>query len=380
MTELEAIIRGEILQMGSIRFDRFMDLALNHPLYGYYTRRQERPRTGREGDFFTSVSVGPLFGRLLARQFFQMWQAMGKPVPFSIVEQGANDGQLACDILSWCQNETPEFFEAAHYEIVEPSITLRTFQQRRIEEARFSQKAAWFLQASLMAGENPVGVFFSNELVDAFPVRLVTRKNGEWRELQVALGGETGFVWLDRPLDDGELADAVKILSLPTIEGYTTEINLRARSWMEELGRVLLCGYVLTLDYGFPASIYFADFRVGGTLTAYLNHRRTEEILVNPGLRDITAHVDFTALARAGEKAGLTTLGFVDQHHFLMGIAHDELSKKEGPRAGITESLRAWNTLTHPNHLGARFHALLQAKDAPSGLDGLRFARSTADF
>jgi len=375
MTELEAIIRGEILQMRSIRFDRFMDLALNHPLYGYYTRRQERPRTGREGDFFTSVSVGPLFGRLLARQFFQMWQVMGKPVPFSIVEQGANDGQLACDILRWCQNETPEFFEAVRYTIVEPSSFLCKLQQSRIEEAHFSRKTAWFLQARLMTDEKPVGVFFSNELVDAFPVRLITRKNGEWREFQVTLGGETGFTWLDCPLDDRKLADAIKTLPLPTVDGYTTEINLHARDWMEDMGQILTRGYVLTIDYGFPASVYYADFRMGGTLTAYLNHRRTDEILVDPGSRDITAHVDFTSLARAGEKAGLATLGFVDQQRFLMGVAHDELSESEEPRVGIAENVRAWNTLTHPNYLGARFQALLQAKDAPAELDGLRFSR-----
>ena len=380
MTELEEIIRAEIRREGPIRFDRFMDLALNHSLYGYYTREQERPRTGREGDFFTSVSVGPLFGRLLARQFFQMWRTMDQPAPFWVMEQGANDGQLARDILSWCRNETPEFFEAMRYAIVEPSLSLRQLQQKRIEEVRYFQKTAWFSQALLMAGEKPAGVFFSNELVDAFPVRLITRQPGEWRELQVTLGGETGFAWLDRPLDDRELADAIRDLSLPVIEDYTTEINLRARGWMEDLGRVLARGYVLTIDYGFPASVYYADFRVGGTLTAYLNHRRTAEVLADPGSRDITAHVDFTALARAGEKAGLTTLGLVDQQHFLMGIAHDELSEKEGPRVGITESVRAWNTLTHPNHLGTRFHALLQAKNAPADIDGLRFARSTTDF
>jgi SAM-dependent MidA family methyltransferase len=375
MSPLEAIIHAEILGLGSIRFDRFMDLALNHPLYGYYTRETERPRTGREGDFFTSVSVGPMFGRLLARQFFRMWQVLGKPAPFWIIEQGAHDGQLACDILKWCRDETPEFFEAVQYAIVEPSASMRGFQQKKMEEAGFLKQAAWFRDVGVLADEQPVGVFFSNELVDALPVRLITRKKGEWWELQVTLGAETSFAWLDRPIDDRELADAVRALPLPAIEDYTTEMNLRARDWMEDVGRAMKRGYVVTIDYGFPASIYYADFRVGGTLTAYLQHRRTEEILLQPGSRDITAHVDFTALSQAGKRAGLATLGFVDQQRFFMGVAHDEFSGAEGPRVPVAENLRAWNTLTHPEHLGSRFQVLLQAKDAPASLDGLRFAR-----
>ncbi len=144
---------------------------------------------------------------------------------------------------------------------------------------------------------------------------------------------------------------------------------------MGEVGQVMKRGYVLTIDYGYPASLYYAPFRTGGTLTAFVKHHGTDDVLDEPGRRDITAHVDFTALAQAGEIAGLTTLGFLDQQHFLMGVAHDELSEAEGPRANIQENLGAWNTLTHPDHLGANFFALLQAKDAPATLDGLRYAR-----
>jgi len=375
MSPLKEIIRAEILELGSIRFDRFMDLALNHPLYGYYSRELEKPRTGREGDFFTSVSVGPMFGRLLARQFFQMWQVLGNPSPFWMIEQGAHDGQLACDILHWCRKETPEFFETIRYAVIEPSASMRDLQQKRIEEEGFSQQVAWFQKIDSLSAEQPMGVFFSNELVDALPVRVITRKKEEWRELRVALGKEDALGWVDCPINDQELADAIQSLPLSAIEGYTTEINLSACNWMGQVGRAMKRGYVLTIDYGFPASIYYADFRVGGTLTAYLEHRRSDEILVGPGSRDITAHVDFTALAKAGEKAGLTTLGFVDQQRFFMGVAHDELSEVEGPRVGLVENLRAWNTLTHPEYLGTRFQILLQAKNVEASVEGLRFAR-----
>jgi SAM-dependent MidA family methyltransferase len=141
------------------------------------------------------------------------------------------------------------------------------------------------------------------------------------------------------------------------------------------VARAIHRGYVLTIDYGWPASIYYAPFRTGGTLTARVQHQTVDDPLADPGDRDITAHVDFSALARAGEAAGLVTLGFLDQQRFLTGVAHDELNGTEGPRVNLQENLRAWNTLTHPEHLGARFQVLLQAKNAPGGLDGLRFAR-----
>ncbi|MCE0496448.1 MAG: SAM-dependent methyltransferase [Methylacidiphilales bacterium] len=376
MTELEEIIRAEIRREGSLRFERFMDLALYDPGHGYYGKAGGAARIGRRGDFFTSVSVGPLFGRLLARQFFQMWEMLGRPVPFWLIEQGANDGRLAVDILEWCRSAIPAFFEAVRYAIVEPSGIARKQQQNAMGTVNPELAALvteWESPVSL-AAEKPVGVFFSNELVDAFPVRVVRFQSGQWRERYVVLA-DGALGWSDFAIEDHEVLEVMSGLPLPLVEGYTTEINLRARRWMAELGRALTRGYVVTLDYGFPASAYYADFRVGGTLTAHMNHRRTEEVLADPGSRDITAHVDFTALAQAGEKAGLTTLGFVDQQHFLMGIAHDELSEKEGPRVGIAESVRVWHTLTHPNHLGARFHALLQAKDAPANLDGLRFSR-----
>jgi SAM-dependent MidA family methyltransferase len=374
MTQLNEIIRAEIRASGPMRFDRFMELALYHPAGGYYAQIGERVQTGRSGDFFTSVSVGPLFGRLLARQFFQMWQVLGNPRPFGIVEQGGHDGRLACDVLEWCRAETPEFFETIRYGMVESSQAARTVQQKLAEKNGMVGSLAWFDQPASL-NEWPVGIFFSNELVDAFPVRMITYHSGQWLEKHVGMDKSSALVWVTQAIGDRELAKVVEAFSPPPIEGYTTEINLPARRWMKEVASVVKRGYVLTIDYGFPASLYYAPFRTGGTLTAYSNHRRTEEVLVDPGGRDITAHVDFTALAQAGKSAGLKTLGFVDQQRFLMGIAMKELSGEPGPLAHIEENLRAWNTLTRPEYLGARFHVLLQARNASANLDSLQFAR-----
>ncbi len=366
MSELEGIIRAAILAKGPMRFDRFMELALYHPGLGYYAKTTGPAHIGKSGDFFTSVSVGPLFGRLLARQFYQMWLLLGKPQAFAIIEQGAHDGQLARDIVDWCRTKTPDFFDAVRYGIVldsglAPSIPME-----------LADRVTTFPTLESLAVEQ--GVFFSNELVDAFPVRRIVRLEGEWCEQQVVIEGDK-FVWSHRPIDDAELTEAIVELDLPAIENYTTEINLRARHWIAEVTRSIQRGYVVTIDYGWPASIYYAPFRTSGTLTARHEHKIVDDILCTPGEMDLTAHIDFTSLAQAGETAGLSTLGFLDQQRFLTGIAHDELSGAEGPPVKIQENLRTWNTLTHPGHLGARFHSLVQAKNAPGGLDCLRFAR-----
>jgi SAM-dependent MidA family methyltransferase len=373
MTAIEEMIRAEIRAGGPMRFDRYMEMALYQPGLGYYAKSHGPSPIGQSGDFYTSVSAGPLFGRLLGRQFFQMWQLMEKPAPFWIMEQGAHDGQLAGDILEWCRAETPEFFEAIRYGIVQAAGTLNALQKGAAEPGLISH-ITWFESIAELALEKPVGVFLSNELVDAFPVRSIVFRDGEWMEQHIGLV-ENELRWVDRLVKDAELAEAIAALPLPAIEGYATEVNLRARVWMEEVGRALNRGYVVTIDYGHPASLYYARHRTGGTLTAYVKHHAVDDVMAEPGMRDITAHVDFTALVRAGEAVGLTTLGLLDQQRFLMGVAHDELSGAGGPPLKIQESLLAWNTLTHPEHLGANFFALVQAKNAPEKLDGLRFNR-----
>ena len=355
-----------------MRFDRYMEKALYHPEHGYYAGKA---RIGREGDFFTSVSVGPLFGSLLARQAVQMRQLLGGGNPFWIIEQGAHDGQLAVDILKAIRDHSPDFFRAIRYLMIEPSATRRETQKRGLTEASLIESVHWIERMSDWRGEKPGGLFLSNELVDAFPVRLIRRYGEAWRERHVGLGTGETFAWADLPVEDVELQHAIEGLPLPEVEDYVTEIGLVARNWMKDVAQFLGRGYVVTFDYGIPASIYYAPFRIAGTLTTYYQHRRGDDVLHAPGEVDITSHVDFTALAQAGEAGGLTTLGFIDQQRFLMGVAHDELSAAVVYPEGIPQHQKAWNTLTHPGHLGSRFQVLVQAKDAPGGLDGLRYAR-----
>ena len=373
MGPLEDLIRLEIDQDGYVTFERFMELALYHPNYGYYRRASGRPRTGRTGDYFTSVSVGPLFGRLWARQLHEAWNLLGNPEPFWIVEQGAEDGALACDILQWCRGESPDFLASVSYGIVEPEDSLNRLRQReQLGKTGFLEKTTWFDEISEVRAA--AGVILTNELMDAFPIRRVTFRNKSWREAVVTLDEQRCFSWGDTEIDDEILREAVR--DFPAIEGYTTEVNLRAHVWMREAGLALERGYIFTVDYGFPASVYYAPHRSAGTLTGYREHRRVENPLLQPGEVDLTAHVDFTALARAGTNAGWMTLGFLDQQHFLLGVAHDELAGSERWKVGIKESTGAWNMLTHPSHLGTRFQILIQGKNAPGGLAGLRYGGS----
>lgn len=357
-----------------MRFDRFMELALYSPGLGYYTKPGSTSPVGTLGDFYTSVSAGPLFGRLLARQFHQMWQNLGRPAIFWLIEQGAHDGQLARDILEWCRLETPEFLETIRYGIVDTSGG-SSHRHKGGLEADIAPYMSWFDSFEALAAENPVGIFFSNELIDAFPVRAIIYDAGEWMESRVIIRADDTFGWLTRPIEDDELLDAIAALDPPRIEGYSTEVNLRALEWMRVVAQTMQRGYILTIDYGYPAAVYYAPHRIGGTLVAYVRHQAVDDVLFEPGMRDLTAHVDFTSMARTGEAAGLTTLGFLDQQRFLMGIAHDELAGKTDRLAKIQENLGGWNTLTHPDHLGATFFALIQAKDAPGTLECLRFAR-----
>ena len=368
---MDALIRSEINETGFMTFERFMDLALYHPRYGYYGPGTDKPRTGRDGDYFTSVSVGPLFGRLLARQFFEAWTLVGRPSPFWIVEQGAEDGALAGDVLRWICRITPEFFSALRYAIIEPGHDSpnRRRQQAHLREGDFIKKIDWFEDWSGLKIE--VGVIFSNELLDAFPVHRVVYREGCWREIGVVLGKGGTLSWTEAEIGSDVLRDAVS--SLPTLDGYTTEVNLRARAWMCEVGRALPRGYVFTIDYGFPASAHYASHRNNGTLTAYREHRRMENPLAQPGEMDLTAHLDFTALAQAGEDVGLATLGFLDQQHFLLGIVHEELAGTEQWPVDLPGSNNAWNMLTHPNHLGTSFQVLIQGRNAPATLSGLRY-------
>jgi len=303
---------------GRITFASFMDLALYHPQYGYYATNQVN--IGPEGDFFTSPHLGADFGELLAKQFYQMWEILDRPVPFSLVEMGAGQGILAGDILRYLQKYHVEFFQALEYTIVEKSSALKQEQQQRLQN--FSLR---WCKWEEIPPSSLVGCCFSNELVDAFPVHQFLWEKGELREIYVTNGMAGDFVEVVGELSTDKLAKYFDLIGISWTknaypDGYRSEVNLLALDWLSMVADKLRRGYLLTIDYGYPAYRYYNPARSEGTLQCYYHHSYHNNPYLNVGRQDITAHVDFTALEKWGELCDLGKVGFTQQGLFLMAL------------------------------------------------------------
>jgi SAM-dependent MidA family methyltransferase len=356
-TPAEAL-RRRIAQHGPVGFDEFMAIALYHPHGGYYA--SEKNRTGRRGDFFTSVSVGPVFGKLLAAQFLEMREHLGHPADFTLVEQGAHDGQLLADILAAWPAPAPRII------VIEPLANLRDLQRQTL--------APWAPHLVHVAHERELppftGAFFANELLDAFPVKLLVRDRGTWLERRVDDNG-AHFVFLDVPFS-GET---------PPVPGaiphFTTEVCPSLTPWMQTVAAKITKGWLLLIDYGHPAAIRHHPARAGGTLAAYRDHQRRDDPLADPGTQDLTAHVDFTAVAQAAQDAGLTLAGFTDQHHALAALAARTFPAMPATHLSpaAAREMRALRQLLHPESMGTSFKFLALARHTTAPLTAFQFAR-----
>jgi SAM-dependent MidA family methyltransferase len=330
--------------------------ALYHPESGYYARGTRQ--VGRAGDFFTSVSVGPLFGALLARRFLRHWHDCGRPSRWRIIECGAHDGTLAADVMASLRELDPTAFQALEYAICEPLPLLRTAQRGKLADftatARFPENFA-----ELTADPVP-GIAFGNEVLDALPFHLIEWRDGGWRECRVIEGpDEAWFEWALEEISNPQLVaaiDGLDALGSKFPDGYRTEIRTCHREFMEPLVRSLDSGLMVWIDYGFARSDYYQPQRAQGTLRTFSNHRAGESPLERPGEFDITAHVDFTAVAEAAAELGGKVTDFQNQGAWLTGLARDWLLAQEGQPNPT--ALREFQTLTHPAQLGARFHAI----------------------
>ena len=363
-TALTDLLREDISRRGPIPFRDFMAAALYHPEFGYYG--SGRARIGREGDFFTNVSVGALFGKLLARQFAEMWERLGRPAGFTIVEQGAHRGEFARDALEGLQEFAPECFATTSYWIAEPVAELRTTQAATL--AGF-ERVRW--AASLEELPRFTGVHFSNELIDALPVHRIAWAGGVWMEQYVDLR-EDSFVFVNGKVSSADLEARLSLLP-PVPDGYRTEVGVAALEWITGLAALLERGFVIAIDYGLSREEYYRPERTDGTLSAYAGHRRESDPLVRPGEIDLTAHVDFTSMVERAEENGLLALGFTDQHHFMVGLGKSHF------REGSTDprEVGAFKTLMHPNLMGRAFKVLCLEKGVGReiALAGFEFAR-----
>ena len=365
-SELAEIIRAEIDANGPIPFARFMELALYHPKHGYYAGG--RANIGRRGDFFTNVSVGPLFGKLLAAQFAEIWEKLERPRDFKIVEQGAHDGAFAADALTALRQSAGDCFSATSYFLIESFPIWRERQQKNLRE--FAEKISWV--ASIDQMEPFVGIHFSNELFDSLPVHLVVSggvANGAtvWNEKFVSVAADN-FAFATANVACSELQ--LDHLGFSPA-GFETEVNLAAPKLMSEVAAKLSRGLILTIDYGFSRTQFYSLQRSGGSLQVRANQRKLSSPFQQIGLADISAHVEWSSLAEAAQSSGATPVGFTDQHHFLTGII-----SKFFPDADFDASeKRALQTLLHPEMLGRNFQALGLGKDFHEKLAGFQFAR-----
>ena len=370
-------IRAEIKARGPVPFAWFMQQALYHPEHGYYS--SGRCAIGRRGDYFTNVSVGPLFGRLLAAQFAEIWERLGKIDNFVLVEQGAHHGEFARDVLESARKRWPDFSAALRYRIIEPFPILQDRQLQTL--TGFEDKVEW--RDSIDALEPFSGVHFSNELLDAMPVHLIVSQRGRglgastecaWLEKFVTLNGHM-FGFVDQPIADQTLRDHLQ-KSPAQLAGYQTEANLGALDWIDNLSRKLDRGYVLTIDYGYARDEFFAPHRSAGTLQVRAQHHLLQSPFDEIGHADITSHVEWTSIVERAEACGFEVKGFTDQHHFITGII-SELAHDITQGDADAKAKRALQTLLHPEMLGRNFQILALGKnvDALTPLAGLKFAR-----
>lgn len=369
MTPLAALLAERIRRFGPITFAEYMRECLYHPVHGYYSQ----PEARRFADYYTSVDVHPIFGRLLARQFAQMWEQLGCPSDLQLVEVAAGTGRLASHILDSAQAKLPEFYQALRYVAVERSPTRCDQLAARLSPhiGRDRCQAAMEIPAKI-----PVGCVFSNELLDALPVHHVIQQDGALQEIFVANDGAT-FSELAMPLSTCAIAEYFAAQGITLIEGQHAEVALEACDWIGEIGRRLERGFVLTIDYGHEAPHLFDVHHMAGTVLAYANHRTTEDFYAAPGQQDLTAHVNFTAIRLWGGHSGLTTLGLLSQTAFLLSLGQgNEFADLYDEGMDETARVRArlqLKTLIFPEGMGERFQVLLQQKGVdPVELTGLK--------
>ncbi len=352
-----------------------MSLCLYHPEHGYYM--QGRERTGVRGDYFTSADLHPIFARLIARQAAEMWEILGKSQPFTWIEMGAGRGWFARDFLLAVKMLRPDFLTALKYVVVEPGQKQLARLLERLTGDRLEGLVE--IRRDLAETEPVTGCFFSNELVDAFPVAVVTRTGGRLKEIYVELKDDE-LREKPGPISNPSIAAFVARYASDLEEGHRVEVSLNAQRWIRSVAEKLVRGFVITIDYGDLAERLYTPDRPGGTLMAYRGHMASDDLLASPGEQDLTAHVNFSALIDAGKEAGLEFTGFTTQERFLMALGEaNDFRDLYDPGQTETEKLRArlkLKRLLDPRGMGTIFKVLIQNRGVPGEkLAGLRYQR-----
>ena len=379
-------IENEIRQHGPIPFSRYMQLCLYDPELGYYSRHAEQ--FGKAGDFYTSSDVHAVFGRLLARQFDQMWRTLGSPAQIELLELGPGRGLFARDVLDWCEKKFSDFLRALHYTLAESSPALRDRLQTTLNSHFASGKASLAPRLPSSSTESPARVnlqraltpeipllIFANEFFDALPVEILSTEGSlriDFRD------GHLTETWAPASPQELEFLDRYAVHPEP---GERIEVPFLASAYMTAAAQLIQRGFLIAVDYGYTRDEQL-DGRHRGTLSAFRQHTVTANPYQAPGEQDITAHVNFSALAAAATAQGMTVSKLLTQSQFLMGIGEDnqfsdafEDSRLPQEKAKVALQLKH---LVTPAGMGESFHVLIASRgvdpEAAATLDGLRFA------
>jgi SAM-dependent MidA family methyltransferase len=371
VTALREIIEQEIHIHGPIPFSRYMELCLYHPQLGYYSRHASQ--FGKAGDFYTSSDVHAVFGRLLARQFDEMWRALGSPSAIAIKELGPGRGLFAQDVLDWSEKKFPDFFRALRFVLIEQSPALRDRIAHTLERHFASGKAAF---AELDSSTEHPTIIFANEFFDALPVEIVSPKGS----LRIdSRDGRFVETWSRASAEELEFLDRY---SVHPEEAERVEVPLQPQNLLADAANISR-GFLLLIDYGYTREEQLAG-RHRGTLKAIRQHSVSANPYEAPGEQDITADVNFSALAAAAEKQGLHAQKLITQSQFLMGIGEanqfaDAFEDCRLPQERAKVALQLKHLVT-PAGMGESFHVLVAGKgiaeDAVSKLAGLSFGKS----
>jgi SAM-dependent MidA family methyltransferase len=375
-TPLKALLLETLRRSGPMTFAEYMALCLYHPEHGYYTREGER--TGVRGDYFTSPDLHPVFARLVARQAAEMWEILDRPTPFTWVEMGPGRGWFARDFLGWVREARPNFSASLRYVALEPAPQQQARLRDRLSEGGLTNKVQ--VSSNLEEIETVTGCFFSNELVDAFPVSVVTRAGGRLKEVYVTVEGEA-LREKHGPISDPAVAAAVARYANRLEEGHCMEVSLASVRWIRSVAEKMAQGFVVTFDYGDLAERLYTPHRPRGTLMAYRQHVASEDYYRDPGNQDLTAHVNFSALIDAGREVGLEFTGFTTQERLLMALGEENaFADLYDPGQNEIEKLQArlkLKRLIHPQGMGGTFKVLIQHRGVTRPeLTGLKFSRS----
>ena len=349
---LAAVIREKIKQSGSISFSEYMEMALYEPGLGYYSAGLQK--FGDGGDFITAPQLGDVFARCLANQVRQISKELGE---YEIVEAGAGSGVLAADLLNALQDNQPP----VRYRILERSAHLRQVQRETLERSvpQWMDRISWLDQPPETDWQ---GVFIANEVLDALTVELFCCGHDGVRQMRV-VDGPDGFAWDQGqcpPVMEAKIQSTLTGLESPPADGYQSEINTTLPAWLESVTSSLHKGAALFIDYGYPRQEYYLPQRRNGTLICHYRHRAHDDPFMWPGLTDISASVDFTALAEAADSCGFEVSGYTSQAMFLLGCGLEEVildlqSLSEKDRVMKNIEIRK---LTLPAEMGERFQVM----------------------